>query len=155
MFIYDARNKFEQIQIVLILLEQHCDKHIVPDNEYEDSSDEESIYNSIIPVEYGPSKYVRSYRHKIIKNRTQKNSLHRIDPTVKYPDIIYSQNNNNGQFSMEVLDEVIMVEANNPKTDGIVATYPVHDKVYSLKPRRNGSIRSYYGQVGSSKWTVT
>jgi len=74
---------------------------------------------------------------------------------VKYPDIIYPQNNNNGQFSMEVLDEVIMVEANTPKTDGIVATYPVRDKVYTLKPRRNGSIRSYYGQVGSSKWTVT
>ncbi|GBB87673.1 hypothetical protein RclHR1_14150002 [Rhizophagus clarus] len=135
--------------------QQHCDKHIVPDNEYEDSSDEESIYNSIIPAEYGPSKYVRSYRHKIIKNRSQKNILRKLDSTVKYPDIIYPQNNNNGQFSMEVIDEVIMVEANSSKTDGIVATYPVHDKVYSLKPRRNGSIRSYYGQVGSSKWTVT
>lgn len=139
----------------MYLLEQHCDKHIVPDNEYEDSSDEESIYNSIIPAEYGPSKYVRSYRHKIIKNRSQKNLLRRLDSTVKYSDIIYPQNNNNGQFSMEVIDEVIMVEANSSKTDGIVATYPVHDKVYSLKPRRNGSIRSYYGQVGSSKWTVT
>ncbi|CAG8501611.1 8256_t:CDS:10 [Funneliformis mosseae] len=125
--------------------QQQYDKHIVPDNEYEDSSDEESIYNSIIPVEYGPSKYVRSYRHKIIQNRSQKNLLSKLEPTVKYSDIIYPQNNNNGQFSMEVLDEVIMVEANSPKTDGIVSTYPVRDKVYTLKPRRNGSI-SYYGQ---------
>src|SRR6266542_670984 len=89
------------IMVSLFILEQHCDKHIVPDNEYEDSSDEESIYNSTIPVEYGPSKYVRSYRHKIIKNRSQKNLLSRLDPKVKYPDIIYPQNNNNGQFSME------------------------------------------------------
>ncbi|KAF0440741.1 histone deacetylase [Gigaspora margarita] len=44
------------------------DKHIVPDNEYYDSSDEECTFKIPIPNEYGPSRYVRSYRHKLIKN---------------------------------------------------------------------------------------
>ncbi|CAG8495767.1 17130_t:CDS:10, partial [Cetraspora pellucida] len=35
------------------------DKHIAPDNEYYDSSDEECTFKIPIPNEYGPSRYVR------------------------------------------------------------------------------------------------
>ncbi|CAG8583369.1 7165_t:CDS:2 [Racocetra fulgida] len=52
-------------------LEKITDKHIAPDNEYYDSSDEECTFKIPIPNEYGPSRYVRSYRHKLIKNSSK------------------------------------------------------------------------------------
>ncbi|CAJ0876693.1 7480_t:CDS:10 [Entrophospora sp. SA101] len=42
------------------------DKLIIPDNEYEESSDDE-LYDCESSVKLGPSKYVRSYRHKLTK----------------------------------------------------------------------------------------